>query len=101
MSNDELAKALQDTLVYGEGYLRMKGGEGLRHMPIEEIKKPPTAWQPIATAPQDRPILILGTLHNMLCPKPEMMVAEWSRGWWCAGHTVSHVTHWHELPSFP
>ena len=60
-----------------------------------------TEWQPIATAPEDRPVLVVGTLNNMLEPFPEMFVAEYSRGWWAASHVLSHVTHWRELPGFP
>ena len=60
-----------------------------------------TEWQPIATAPEDRPVLVVGTLNNMLEPFPEMFVAEYRRGWWAASHVLSHVTHWRELPGFP
>jgi hypothetical protein len=58
-------------------------------------------WQSMETAPRNRPILVIGTAHNMLMPDPQMLVAEWRGGWWGMNHTISHITHWRELPGLP
>lgn len=60
-------------------------------------------WQPIDTAPKDGEVLLLmATHHQMLYPKPEMIVGYYDKGWWSnGGHTLSHVTHWMPLPEAP
>lgn len=60
------------------------------------------SWQPIETAPKDGThILIFGTFDNMLYPKEEQVVGQYSRGWWSGNRVLSHVTHWMPLPRLP
>lgn len=59
-------------------------------------------WQPIESAPKDgTEVLVIGTYHNMLYSQPEMIVAQYKRGWWSHRSVISHVTHWMPLPEFP
>jgi hypothetical protein len=61
-------------------------------------------WQPIATAPKDgTPVLVWGTVNNMLNANNRALAARYDRGWWLDGGnaTVTHATHWMPLPKPP
>ena len=62
-------------------------------------------WRDIKTAPKDgTEILLIGTAHNMLYPKPTRLVGLYKKGWWWVvggQFTISHVTHWMPLPEPP
>lgn len=59
-------------------------------------------WRPIETAPEDGThVLLWATRYSMLCPKSEMIVGRYCRGWWGSNVPLSHVMYWMPLPEPP